>query len=153
MLVNLVGLQNAIPESVLVDGGAPPDRANLLRAIHHDGTNAGGQSNLTLASQRAPLSARYALDSMPGLARLASVNTAAPSPLADALTAIGVAVGPGGSSRLKPRAVRERSRNKRNNGLVEDDGVRSVRAEIKARGESATYGLSGFGWLDDKWAR
>ena len=87
---------------------------------------------------------------MPGLIRLASVNTAAPSPLVDALAAIGTMVGPGGSFRLKPRAVRWCSGKTRKTGLVEDDGARRVRAEIEARDESVTYDLSGFGWPEGK---
>ena len=81
--------------STFVDGGTPPDRASLLRAIHRDGTNAGGQSKLALASPWVPLSVRDAFDSAPGLTRLASVNVAAPYLLADTLAATGAMRGGG----------------------------------------------------------
>ena len=79
------------------------------------------------------------------------MNTAAPPPIVDALAAMGSTVGPEGPFRLKPRAVRGRSAKTHKTGLVEDDGVRRVRAEIEASDESATYLESGFEWLDEKW--
>ena len=151
MLKNFVGLQKSILESALVDGGTPPDRVSLLRAIHRDGTNAGGHSNFALASPWVSLSVRGALDSIPDLNRLASANVAASPPLADALAATGTTVGPEGSFRLKPRAVRWCSCKTRKTGLVEDGGVRRLRTEVEARNNSVTYDLSGFGWLGDKW--
>jgi hypothetical protein len=163
MLVNLVGLQEAILESALVEGGTPSERAKLLLAIQRDGVPITDEPSLTLVAPWVSVEPEDALDSMPGLARLASVGAAAPPPLADLLRAITAKAGSltlkprrrGGRSRgSAPKNKKKKKKKKKHDDDDEDDddcALRRVNACIEARDEDAMFSKRGKGALMEKW--